>query len=96
MPPAVGPSCGAVISKVTVGSSLTSLVHGKAGGLQAAGVRKSSAELGTEGTMHGAMDPAHFGSHEPPSLEPPFRLNLERIPISDETEILTSSLQGRT
>lgn len=46
--------------------------------------------------MHGAMDPAHFGSHEPPSLEPPFRLNLERIPISDETEILTSSLQGRT
>ena len=58
---------------------------------------KSSAELGMEGTMHGATDPAHLCSHDPPpSLGPPFRLNLERIPVSDETEILTSSFQGRT
>lgn len=66
----------------------------KSRGCQGAGVRKSSAEPGMEGTMHGAVDPAHLCSHEPPSLGPPFRLNLERIPISDETEILTSSLQG--
>ena len=29
VPPAAGPSCGAVISKITVGSSLVSLVYGR-------------------------------------------------------------------
>lgn len=34
VPPAAGPSCGAVISKITVGSSLASLVYGKERGVR--------------------------------------------------------------
>ena len=56
----------------------------KSRGCQGAGVMKPSAKPGMEGTRHAAVDPAHLCSHEPPSLGPPFRLNLERIPVPDE------------
>lgn len=66
-----------------------------------AGVMKPRAELEVEGavellgvgTLHG---PAHLNSHEPSSRGPLFRLNLQRIPDSAKTRILTSCLQGHT